>query len=928
MRVKWRPYYLNYRGLKERIEELESDPGASNVEFMRFLKSQILKVMSFYDSAELRITKDVEELVKTYASSRAGAAAEKFEQVKVEIEKLGSFAEINCEAIRKISKKYDKHCGKSKTMETDIAQIMKNSSLSTSPERLSALMEWVYQKPQVPFTRVRQPLLSSRTASFGDRKPLRPFVRSSRSQDLGEDDPVLSPEIQRNMLEVIFRNHERRSSHNLGDEIEDGENVVLRSASKSQVWRSRNPVINFWQDYVAPVVSADVLVVLVLALSSYSMWDFGVGQSSGLDWRSYFTIFVTLEALYLLLMQHRPDVVLLFATLILRLAGVIDDRDAWGGFSNPVVLSVAVLGIVSAGAHHTGVIEYVFLRIMGRPSSFRLALLQLSLPAMLLNTTLSNTCLMGVLMPVMDKWCAEISLHPALFLMPMSYLLLISGTTCIFSTSSNLITQSLLVDKGEVPFGNFEISALALACSAAALLYIAIAVPILQSRFLEQSEDEAAAANGAEEASKALSASVFGSWNKLFVASFQVSGAFLHGKTLDELHMLQGVQSVLRWERLGVELAEISSSTHLHQYDLLWIWVSIDAIQELFACPWVSLIALDAGYEHRRCHESRALVEVTLDGLCPLIKEQMVETKRLETEYSASCLGIRPRGMQHFQEPKAKAEKVQSFVAGLRHPHHQETYKFQIGDNLILDVPRNFFRSYENSAHFSVVRQLKSHEELSQSSSSLEEEEVQGPSGNSAMVISGLLLVTMIGLVSSGTTSLLVASLLTTFALVSTGCLPKESAFNAIKLPTIITIVGAFGIGQAMAHTKVAKVLAVALCSVLESFGPRGLLAGIYAATVALGIVFHATAVVILMFPVCEEMSTAQGVPLHQVLAVLMIGAGCQMLSPVSYQTNLMAYSSGYYLFSDFSKLGCGLVVVIGVVCISLVESLVPGSSQ
>merc|ERR1712007_39863 len=101
-----------------------------------------------------------------------------------------------------------------------------------------------------------------------------------------------------------------------------------------------------------------------------------------------------------------------------------------------------------------------------------------------------------------------------------------------------------------------------------------------------------------------------------------------------------------------------------------------------------------------------------------------------------------------------------------------------------------------------------------------------------------------------------------------------------------------------------------------------GILTAIYSATVLLGIVFHATAVVILMFPICVKMSSEADVPLHQALAMMMIGAGCQMLSPVSYQTNLMAYACGDYTFSDFPRVGLGTVLVIGVVAIALVEKV------
>ena len=37
--------------------------------------------------------------------------------------------------------------------------------------------------------------------------------------------------------------------------------------------------------------------------------------------------------------------------------------------------------------------------------------------------------------------------------------------------------------------------------------------------------------------------------------------------------------------------------------------------------------------------------------------------------------------------------------------------RFRIGDNLILDVPRNFAADYQNTTHFSLVRKLSQDED-------------------------------------------------------------------------------------------------------------------------------------------------------------------------------------------------------------------------
>ena len=41
----------------------------------------------------------------------------------------------------------------------------------------------------------------------------------------------------------------------------------------------------------------------------------------------------------------------------------------------------------------------------------------------------------------------------------------------------------------------------------------------------------------------------------------------------------------------------------------------------------------------------------------------------------------------------------------------ERTVRFRIGDNLILDVPRNFAADYQNTTHFSLARKLSQDED-------------------------------------------------------------------------------------------------------------------------------------------------------------------------------------------------------------------------
>ncbi|CAE7563799.1 SAC1 [Symbiodinium natans] len=859
MRLRWRAYYVNYRSLKACIEDMEGGKDATNVHFITMLRENLVKALRFYERTEERLSAQIRA---SQAPSTPTARSKSRSDLEHEVRHLRSYAHYNLEAIRKIAKKYDKRCGVSKTMQADIMENLNESLLADGEDRCSRMLKLLEEPAGTPEDWA-QPLLSHTSR------------RHSR------------------LLLPILDKHTRGN---------DSPTDLTRLPSGIYAWQP--PMEILWANAQSP----EAVVFVVLACLSLFLWQLNL--TTELDGYSYFTMFVTLEALFMLLKQYQADVVLISSTLLLRLVGALDnDRDAWGGFSNSVVLSVAVLGIVSAGVHHTGVIDFLFMRVLGHPKTYFFAILRLSIPAMPLATSISNTCVMGVLIPVIDKWCKEINMPPRLFLMPMSYIMLVIGAFAIFSTSSNLVVQSLLMERGLEPFDNFAISSLSFLCGTGTLLYLAVAVPTILAT-------EAASPQSPNKASAES--------KKLFLANIQISGSSLGGRSLTEsglLTVLGGVASIVRVERMGTEvaLANLDENFLLEQHDILYVWCTANATMELINTSGITLIALDGGYEHQHRDEGREIVEVVLDGLCPLVKQPLSYTTGLDSYYGGNCLAIRPCSMQHFSSPQAQAAEVRTFVSLLRNPHANDdgAYRFRIGDNLILDVPRHFTADYESSAHFSLVRKLSDDEDDQDGATSSQKKR--------DMIISGLLLVGMIILVASNSMPLLEAALLTSFLMVVTGCLPQQKAFSAINLRIVLTIVGAFGIAKAVNKTNLAAVLAHMICTLLAPFGIRGIFTGIFLATVGLGIVFHATAVVSLLFPIVVAISESPKVPvpLHQAMAVLMMGAACQVLSPVSYQTNIMVFSSGCYTFADFPKVGLGVVLIVGVISVGFVDQLV-----
>ena len=65
--------------------------------------------------------------------------------------------------------------------------------------------------------------------------------------------------------------------------------------------------------------------------------------------------------------------------------------------------------------------------------------------------------------------------------------------------------------------------------------------------------------------------------------------------------------------------------------------------------------------------------------------------------------------------------------------------------------------------------------------------------------------------------------------------------------------------------------------------------------------------------------SNELGVSLVPMAITLMIAASASFATPIGYQTNLMVYGPGEYLFSDFLKMGLPLTLLVGVTMVILI---------
>eukprot|EP00932_Pfiesteria_piscicida_P016263 SRR837773.3198.p1 GENE.SRR837773.3198~~SRR837773.3198.p1 ORF type:complete len:277 (+),score=57.72 SRR837773.3198:31-861(+) len=230
---------------------------------------------------------------------------------------------------------------------------------------------------------------------------------------------------------------------------------------------------------------------------------------------------------------------------------------------------------------------------------------------------------MSCLMTVIDKWSGEIGHPKAFFLMPLSYLLLISGTFAIFSTSTNLIAQGLLVTHGMPPFDNFDLALPALACTVVTVVYLIVVTPVVLRRF-----------EVSEESSPSRRKKTQSRMQNRYDVRIQITGKNFKGATLRSsglLAKLSGeMRDVLFCERYGETIEGLSEDTVLEFDDVLWLHTSVAGVAALFQTTGVSMLALDLSDEWAALDKSsRELVEAVVDKESPLISHRLGSAKNI-----------------------------------------------------------------------------------------------------------------------------------------------------------------------------------------------------------------------------------------------------------------------------------------------------------
>jgi di/tricarboxylate transporter len=570
-----------------------------------------------------------------------------------------------------------------------------------------------------------------------------------------------------------------------------------------------------------------------------------------------------------------PDLIALSLLIIIAMTGLVPVKDVFSVFSNPAPITVAAMFVLSAALVRCGALDYLSSGIeKAAVLPFQLVLFLLVLLVAFVSAWINNTPVVVVFVPVVLNLAKRMGLPASKFLIPVSYAAVLGGVTTLIGTSTNLVTNGMLIDRGLPGMDMFELAWVGVPITVVGAIYLAIAgkrlLPARETLTSILSEDER---------------------REYLTEAYVPAGSHLAGQSLRASGLIsaRGFR-VIEVVRDGIGITVDPDATPLREGDRLVIACRPSGVARARSTPGFDFTA-EAGLEQIAAHES-----VVFEGAVAPNAEiigQSVSELNFRQRFRVVVLAIHRSG-QNVRE-KLETLPLEMGDILLMMGTEQAVNGLRQGDDIILfDKPP--------LPSWSLHRRIP------------------------------LVLATIAGVVAAETLDYVpihLGAIAGAVFLCLTGCIKPKQAYESIEWEMLFVIFGMLVLGLAMERTGAALWLAQNVVQGIDAFvaaphKPLVMLAAIYLVTMVLTEILSNNAVAALMIPIVLGIAREAQLSAQPFVIAVTIAASCAFATPIGYQTNTYIYGIGGYKFRDFVKVGVPLNLICFIVAIIVIPLVWP----
>tara|TARA_Y100000815_G_scaffold242086_1_gene238781 strand:+ start:1002 stop:2795 length:1794 start_codon:yes stop_codon:yes gene_type:complete len=570
------------------------------------------------------------------------------------------------------------------------------------------------------------------------------------------------------------------------------------------------------------------------------------------------------------------DVTALLLLSILFLLGYLSPIEAVSGFSNPAVITIGFLFVLSHALQKTGVLEYIVIRVNRLASRSQVLGTAVYLIAIgITSAFMNNTAIVAIFMPVTIRLAHTYQVSPSKMLIPLSYAAILGGTLTLVGTSTNLLVNSIYSANGNVePLGMFEFAQYGVILMSLGLLYLLFFAPrLLPSRTVTSSLTKSYHLGG-------------------YLTEMKiVEGSPLLGKTCLERGINYNydvmVLDILREKQL---ITQNIRRTPLKIGDILFVRGTLENFLRMKEIEKVALLTDEKLTQSELEQEDNVLVECLLTDQSELVGRSLM-TSNFRQQFGAFILAIRREG-DIFRK------KIAHVI-------------LQAYDTLLVYGPIKKIEGLSEKADFIVLGEVEA------------ELRKQRFWWVSIIVILGAIILATLGVMPIMKGAIIGVAFLLALKVIT----PQES-YQSVHWQVIVLIAALIPVGLVIQNTGTSEWIGMIISDIARMSSPKWhahiLLALIYLITMILTEVSSNAATAIIMTPIAIAVSGQMGFDSRPFIFAVAFAASASFITPVGYQTNLMVYGPGGYKFSDFIRVGFPIAILFWISAIIFLPMIWP----
>ena len=551
----------------------------------------------------------------------------------------------------------------------------------------------------------------------------------------------------------------------------------------------------------------------------------------------------------------RYDLVAGLGLLVALLVGVVPYDKAFSGFSNDILVIVAAALLVSAAVTRSRLMEGLLQKAGSRLSSIQVQVIVLVTAVTLLSAFVKNIGALAMMLPVAFQMAKRSKVSPSVFLMPMAFGSLLGGLMTLIGTSPNIIVSELRQELTGKPFSMFDFMPVGLGLSLLGIVFLAFGYRLLP----RDRKGEGSLAEGID--------------IQDYVTEGRVGPkSSFAGETLRALRkkLNKGV-TVNAVVREGEKKA--SQDTVLREDDRVILEGEPAALDDAVKTAGLELEGDDRETKPEKPDEEIGTLEAVI-GPDSLLVGKTAARLALHERFNVNMIAVSRSG-----------DRLTERLRDIR---------LYAGDIIVLQGPLGGMSDVlrelgclplaPRDIHLGTVRR-----------------------GLVPIVVLGVAMV----LAATGKLPVGIAFFGAGLAIILLGSLTVREAYTSVEWPLLVMIGALIPVSEAIRTTGGADLIASGLADIARSLPPSGTVALIMAAAMLLTPFLNNAATVLVMAPIAVSFAQRLDFAPDALLMAVAVGAGCDFLTPIGHQCNMLVYGPGGYKFGDYARLGAPLSLLV-----------------